>query len=75
VNRIGDFDFARVFLIVKHSTRSFHKVFDATKGCREADMERYVNLPVVLVGAAGKSHRSLYVWLPDAMAGPTPVSA
>jgi NADH-quinone oxidoreductase subunit L len=80
VNRIGDFGFTlAVYLIVKHfNTLDFTKVFDAAKGMPvEAG---YGALTVIclllLVGAAGKSAQiPLYVWLPDAMEGPTPVSA
>jgi NADH-quinone oxidoreductase subunit L len=80
VNRIGDFGFSlAVFLIVKNfNTLDFTKVFDAAKGMpTEAG---YGTLTIIclllLVGAAGKSAQiPLYVWLPDAMAGPTPVSA
>jgi len=80
VNRIGDFGFSlAVFLIVKNfNTLDFTKVFDAAKGMPvEAG---YGTLTIIclllLVGAAGKSAQiPLYVWLPDAMAGPTPVSA
>src|SRR5229473_2372740 len=80
VNRIGDFGFSlAVFLIVKHfNTLDFTKVFDAAKSMPvEAG---YGTLTIIclllLVGAAGKSAQiPLYVWLPDAMAGPTPVSA
>jgi NADH-quinone oxidoreductase subunit L len=80
VNRIGDFGFSlAVFLIVKNfNTLDFTKVFDTAKGMPvEAG---YGTLTVIclllLVGAAGKSAQiPLYVWLPDAMAGPTPVSA
>jgi NADH-quinone oxidoreductase subunit L len=80
VNRIGDFGFSlAVFLIVKHfNTLDFTKVFDAAKGMPTE--QGYGTLTIIclllLVGAAGKSAQiPLYVWLPDAMAGPTPVSA
>jgi NADH-quinone oxidoreductase subunit L len=80
VNRIGDFGFSlAVFLIWKNfNTLDFTKVFDTAKGMPiEAG---YGTLTIIclllLVGAAGKSAQiPLYVWLPDAMAGPTPVSA
>ncbi len=80
VNRIGDFGFSlAVFLIVKNfNTLDFTKVFDAAKGMPTE--QGYGTLTIIclllLVGAAGKSAQiPLYVWLPDAMAGPTPVSA
>jgi NADH-quinone oxidoreductase subunit L len=80
VNRIGDFGFSlAVFLIVKQfGTLDFSKVFDAAKGMpveSTAGILTTITL-LLLVGAAGKSAQiPLYVWLPDAMAGPTPVSA
>jgi len=80
VNRIGDFGFSlAVFLIWKNfNTLDFTKVFDAAKGMPTES--GYGTLTIIclllLVGAAGKSAQiPLYVWLPDAMAGPTPVSA
>ncbi|HEY6390827.1 MAG TPA: NADH-quinone oxidoreductase subunit L [Bryobacteraceae bacterium] len=80
VNRIGDFGFSlAVFLIWKSfNTLDFTKVFDAAKGMPTES--GYGTLTIIclllLVGAAGKSAQiPLYVWLPDAMAGPTPVSA
>lgn len=80
VNRIGDFGFSlAVFLIVIHfGTLDFNTVFakvktmpvEATAGWMTA-----IAL-LLLLGACGKSAQiPLYVWLPDAMAGPTPVSA
>ena len=80
VNRIGDFGFSlAIFLIFSHfGSLDFTKVFDAAKNMpAEAG---YGTLTIIslllLVGAAGKSAQiPLYVWLPDAMAGPTPVSA
>jgi NADH-quinone oxidoreductase subunit L len=80
VNRIGDFGFSlAMFLIFRHfGTLDFTKVFDAAKNMPSETS--YGTLTIIclllLVGAAGKSAQiPLYVWLPDAMAGPTPVSA
>jgi NADH-quinone oxidoreductase subunit L len=80
VNRIGDFGFSlAVFLIVRQfGTLDFSKVFDAAKGMPvEAGVGILTTITLLLlVGATGKSAQiPLYVWLPDAMAGPTPVSA
>jgi NADH-quinone oxidoreductase subunit L len=80
VNRIGDFGFSlAIFLIVKQfGSLDFTKVFDAAKGLpveASAGVLTIITL-LLLVGATGKSAQiPLYVWLPDAMAGPTPVSA
>ena len=80
VNRIGDFGFSlAVFLIVRQfGSLDFTKVFDAAKGMpAEASAGILTTITLLLlVGATGKSAQiPLYVWLPDAMAGPTPVSA
>jgi NADH-quinone oxidoreductase subunit L len=80
VNRIGDFGFSlAVFLIVRQfGSLDFTTVFDAAKGMpseTSAGILTAISL-LLLVGATGKSAQiPLYVWLPDAMAGPTPVSA
>jgi NADH-quinone oxidoreductase subunit L len=80
VNRIGDFGFSlAVFLIVRQfGTLDFTKVFDGAKGMpAEANAGILTTITLLLLlGATGKSAQiPLYVWLPDAMAGPTPVSA
>jgi NADH-quinone oxidoreductase subunit L len=80
VNRIGDFGFTlAIFLIVRQfGSLDFTKVFEAAKGMpNEAGVGILTTISLLLlVGAAGKSAQiPLYVWLPDAMAGPTPVSA
>src|SRR5271165_122553 len=80
VNRIGDFGFSlAVYLIVRQfGTLDFSKVFDAAKGMPvEVSIGILTTITLLLlVGATGKSAQiPLYVWLPDAMAGPTPVSA
>ena len=76
VNRIGDFGFAlAMFLIFRQfGSLDFGKVFQQAPG---APQELLTTIGLLLmVGAAGKSAQiPLYVWLPDAMAGPTPVSA
>jgi NADH-quinone oxidoreductase subunit L len=76
VNRIGDLGFSlAMFLIVIHfGSLDFDKVLPAAAGKPEAVLTAIGLL--LLLGAAGKSAQvPLYVWLPDAMEGPTPVSA
>jgi NADH-quinone oxidoreductase subunit L len=77
VNRIGDFGFLiAAFLMFWYLGNSFQfdQVFEAAQ---DAPREIIVAITLfMLVGVAGKSAQiPLYVWLPDAMAGPTPVSA
>ena len=84
VNRIGDFGFMLgMFLLFRtfHSL-DFATVFDAASKPEVAvePMGQFGILTVacllLFVGAIGKSAQlPLYVWLPDAMEGPTPVSA
>ena len=80
VNRIGDFGFSlAVFLIAIHfGSLDFGKVFSQAKDLPVESSPGWITAIclLLLVGAAGKSAQiPLYVWLPDAMAGPTPVSA
>jgi NADH-quinone oxidoreductase subunit L len=80
VNRIGDFGFSlAVFLIVIHfGTLDFGKVFGQVRDMPVEASPGWITAVcmLLLVGATGKSAQiPLYVWLPDAMAGPTPVSA
>src|SRR5437870_5343629 len=81
VNRIGDFGFLiALFLIIQHfGSLDFTKVFEqvAGKPIETAGVGLLTSIGLLLmVGAAGKSAQiPLYVWLPDAMEGPTPVSA
>jgi NADH-quinone oxidoreductase subunit L len=81
VNRIGDFGFLiALFLMIKHfGSLDFQKVFDAVKpySPETAGVGFITAIALLLLlGACGKSAQiPLYVWLPDAMEGPTPVSA
>jgi len=81
VNRIGDFGFLiALFLMIKHfGSLDFTHVFTAVRSlpAETAGAGLLTAIGVLLmVGAAGKSAQiPLYVWLPDAMEGPTPVSA
>ena len=78
VNRIGDFGFlvAMFLLFGMFGTLDFIPIFS-----QAGDLEYGSGLVTAVtlflfLGAAGKSAQiPLYVWLPDAMAGPTPVSA
>jgi NADH-quinone oxidoreductase subunit L len=76
VNRIGDFGFLIAGFIMFWALGSFQfdQVFEAAQGAAPGVILAITLL--MLVGVAGKSAQiPLYVWLPDAMAGPTPVSA
>ncbi len=77
VNRIGDFGFliAVMMIFAAFGTLSFQEVFAAAPDVLTTGTATVITL-LLLVGAAGKSAQiPLYVWLPDAMEGPTPVSA
>jgi len=86
VNRVGDFGFALgimgVFLLF--NSISFETIFAAAPDKAEAtihflglEMHAMTTLCILLfIGAMGKSAQlGLHTWLPDAMEGPTPVSA
>ena len=76
MNRIGDFGFllAVFWLIAKLGTTNYDEVFDQVSKLSSFDITGITLL--LFVGATGKSAQiPLYTWLPDAMAGPTPVSA
>ena len=80
VNRIGDFGFILGMLLIfaAFGTLDFQGVAAAVSGMgRETGMGIITVATLLLfVGATGKSAQiPLYVWLPDAMEGPTPVSA
>src|SRR5947208_9889815 len=81
VNRVGDFGFLiALFLLIKHFgsldfTQVFQQVASLSPETAGAGLLTAIGL-LLMVGAAGKSAQlPLYVWLPDAMEGPTPVSA
>lgn len=76
MNRIGDLGFllALFWLIFKLGTVSYGEVFANLDKLSSFDITAITAL--LFVGAMGKSAQiPLYTWLPDAMAGPTPVSA
>ncbi|MEE3227561.1 MAG: NADH-quinone oxidoreductase subunit L [Chloroflexota bacterium] len=79
VNRIGDFGFLIAMFMMFAAVGSLQ--FDAVlhyfenHGTEVGQLATTITL-LLLVGAVGKSAQiPLFVWLPDAMAGPTPVSA
>ena len=80
VNRIGDFGFtlAMFLIVVNYGSLDYQKVFAAVAPLpveQTAGLLTAIAL-LLFVGATGKSAQvPLYVWLPDAMEGPTPVSA
>ncbi|SDD53730.1 NADH-quinone oxidoreductase subunit L [Niabella drilacis] len=78
MNRIGDLAFliALFMLINKLGTTTFSEIFTSASLAKLSGREITVITLLLFVGATGKSAQiPLYTWLPDAMAGPTPVSA
>ena len=76
MNRIGDLAFliAIFWLIAKTGTANYDGIFANTAKLGSTDVT--VITLLLFIGATGKSAQiPLYTWLPDAMAGPTPVSA
>ena len=76
VNRVGDFGFliAGMLMFWQLGSLQFDAAFAAAPGVQPSIIVLITLF--MLVGVAGKSAQiPLYVWLPDAMAGPTPVSA
>jgi NADH-quinone oxidoreductase subunit L len=82
VNRIGDFGFMLgMFLLFRmFGTLDFVTVFTKAAPMQSEALGQFGTFTIacllLFMGAAGKSAQlPLYVWLPDAMEGPTPVSA
>ncbi|HXY04593.1 MAG TPA: proton-conducting transporter membrane subunit, partial [Terriglobales bacterium] len=80
-NRVGDFGFLiALFLLIKHfGTLNFAQLFPGISpmSAETPGVGLLTSIALLLtLGACGKSAQiPLYVWLPDAMEGPTPVSA
>jgi NADH-quinone oxidoreductase subunit L len=78
-NRIGDFAFliGVLYLAINFGTLTFTEISEKVSHAGPGSHALLVGVGILLfLGACGKSAQiPLYVWLPDAMAGPTPVSA
>lgn len=78
MNRIGDLGFLiGVFLIITtFGSVSFAEIFPQAQNMVSGDATLTLITILLFIGATGKSAQlPLFTWLPDAMAGPTPVSA
>jgi NADH-quinone oxidoreductase subunit L len=76
MNRIGDLGFLMgiILIFVTFGSITYGEVFASASNGSEATITAIALL--LFIGAMGKSAQlPLYTWLPDAMAGPTPVSA
>jgi NADH-quinone oxidoreductase subunit L len=77
VNRVGDFGFGLAIMLIwtTFGTLSYGEVF--SKATDAVSAGTYLAIALLLfMGACGKSAQlPLFTWLPDAMEGPTPVSA
>lgn len=77
MNRIGDLGFLLgiILIFVTYGSISYGEVFPGVSGAGGTGTITAIAL-LLFIGAMGKSAQlPLYTWLPDAMAGPTPVSA
>ena len=78
VNRIGDFGLMGAMFLIFQNTGSlqYNQVFRVIEEKGMSTGTATAICALLFVGACGKSAQlPLYVWLPDAMEGPTPVSA
>ena len=78
MNRIGDLGFLLgvFWLLARLGTVSYDEVFTAQSLAKLSNTDITGITLLLFVGATGKSAQiPLFTWLPDAMAGPTPVSA
>lgn len=78
LNRVGDLGFIiGLFLMIKiFGSLTFTEVFPQAAGMSMGSGVLTAITLLLFIGATGKSAQiPLYTWLPDAMAGPTPVSA
>ncbi len=78
MNRVGDLGFILGVILIYTTFGSirYHEVFDVANSFASGTAIIITITLLLFVGATGKSAQiPLYTWLPDAMAGPTPVSA
>jgi NADH-quinone oxidoreductase subunit L len=78
MNRIGDLGFLLgiILIFVTFGSVNFSDVFSGAKSFSDNQPVIVAITLLLFIGAMGKSAQiPLYTWLPDAMAGPTPVSA
>jgi len=78
MNRIGDLGFLLgiILLFITFGSSDYHTIFPKAQGLMSGNTMITAITLLLFVGAMGKSAQiPLYTWLPDAMAGPTPVSA
>jgi NADH-quinone oxidoreductase subunit L len=78
MNRIGDLGFllALFMLIRQFGTLNYAEIFDSSSAIPVGNTAITLITLLLFAGAVGKSAQiPLFTWLPDAMAGPTPVSA
>ncbi|HET7819142.1 MAG TPA: NADH-quinone oxidoreductase subunit L [Bacteroidia bacterium] len=78
MNRVGDLGFILGVILIYTTFGSirYHEVFDVANSFTSGTTIIIIITLLLFVGATGKSAQiPLYTWLPDAMAGPTPVSA
>jgi len=78
MNRIGDLGFllALFLLVQQFGTLNFNEIFSQSSAIPVGDITITAITLLLFAGAIGKSAQiPLFTWLPDAMAGPTPVSA